>query len=88
MIVATALVANAYTRHTGGAVPLRCLYGINLSGTTMIAVFPSLIAVAPQNTVNTADLRGSTAETLNMFKTSAVLARVGPIRSGIPAAPP
>ncbi len=29
-----------YTRHTGGAMPLRCLYGINRSGTAMIAVVP------------------------------------------------
>ena len=43
---------------------------------------PSLIAVAPWKTAKTADLRGGTAETLNMFKTSAVPPRVGP------AAPP
>ena len=36
------------------------------------AVVPSLIAVAPPKTVKTADLRGGMAETLNMFKTSAV----------------
>ena len=63
--------------------PLRCLYGIKRSGTAMIAVVcavvPSLIAVAPRNNVNTADLRGGTAETLNMFKTSAGPPRVGPI---------
>ena len=35
------------------------------------AVVPSVIAVAPRKTVKTADLRGGTAETLNMFKTSA-----------------
>ena len=29
-----------YPRHTGGAVQLRCLYGINRSGTAMIAVIP------------------------------------------------
>ena len=29
-----------YPRHTGGAVLLRCLYGINRSGTAMIAVVP------------------------------------------------
>ena len=52
------------------------------------AVVPSLIAVAPRKTVKTADLRGDTAETLNMFKTSAVPPRAGPIRSGIAAAPP
>ena len=52
------------------------------------AMVPSLIAVAPRKTVKTANLRGGTAETLNMFKTSAVPPRVGPIRSGIAAAPP
>ena len=52
------------------------------------AVVPSLIAVAPRKTVKTADVRGGTAETLNMFKTSTVPPRVGPIRSGIAAAPP
>ena len=43
------------------------------------AVVPSLIAVARRKTVNTSDLRGGTAETLNMFKTSAGPPRVGPI---------
>ena len=43
------------------------------------AVVPSLIAVAPRKTVNTADLRGGAAETLDMFKTSAGPPRVGPI---------
>ena len=52
------------------------------------AVIPSLIAVAPPKTVKTADLRGGTAETFNIFKTSAVSSRVGPIRSGVAAAPP
>ena len=52
------------------------------------AVVPSLIAVAPWKPVKTEDLRGGTAETLNMFKTSAVPLRVEPIRSGIAAAPP
>ena len=61
--------------------PLWCLYGINRSATGMIAV-------AARKTVKTADLRGGTAETLNMFKTFAVPPRVGPIRSGIAAAPP
>ena len=32
------------------------------------AVVPSLIAVAPPKTVKTADLRGGTAETFNMFR--------------------
>ena len=72
--------------------PLRCLYDINRSGTAMVAVVsavvPSLIAVASRKTVKTAGLRGGTAETLNMFKTSALPPRVGPIRSGIAAAPP
>ena len=35
------------------------------------AVVPSLITVAPPKTVKTADVRGGTAETLNIFKTSA-----------------
>ena len=48
------------------------------------AVVPSLIAVAPRKTVVTANLRGGTAETLNMFKTSAVPPRVGPISVGSP----
>ena len=52
------------------------------------AVVPSLIAVAPPKTVKNTDLRGGTAETLNMFKTSAVPQGVGPIRSGVAAAPP
>ena len=40
------------------------------------AVVPSLIAVAPPKTVKTADLRGGTAETFNMFcRASAVLPR-------------
>ena len=29
-----------YPCHTGGAVPLRCLYGINRSGTAIVAVVP------------------------------------------------
>ena len=38
------------------------------------AVVPSLIAVAPPKTIKTADLRGGTAETFNMFRrASAVL---------------
>ena len=52
------------------------------------AVVPLLIAVAPRKTVKTVDLRGGTAESLNMFKTFAVPSRVGPIRSGIAVAPP
>ncbi len=51
-------------------------------------VIPSLIAVAPPKTVKTADLRGGTAETFNIFKTSAVSSRVGLIRSGVAAAAP
>ena len=52
------------------------------------AEVPSLIAVVPRKTVNIANLRGGTAATLNMFKTSAVPPLVGPIRSGIAEAPP
>ena len=51
------------------------------------AVIPSLIAVAPPKTVKTAELRGGTAETFNIFKTSAVASRVGLIRSGVAVAP-
>ena len=47
----------------------------------------SLIAVVPRKTVNIANLRGGTAATLNMFKTSALPQLVGPIRSGIAEAP-
>ena len=46
------------------------------------AVIQSLIAVAPPKTVKTADVRGGTAETFNIFKTSAVSSPVGPIRRG------
>ena len=46
-----------------GAVLRRCLYGVNRTGTVMIAVVPSVIAVAPRKTVKIADLRGGTAET-------------------------
>ena len=52
------------------------------------AVVPSLIAVAPPQTVTTANLRGGTAETFNMFKTSEEPPRVGPIRFGVAVAPP
>ena len=48
------------------------------------AVIQSLIAVAPPKTIKTADLRGGTAETFNILKTSAVSTRVGPIRRGPP----
>ena len=48
------------------------------------AVVLSLITVAQRKTVNIAVLRGGTAETLNMFKTSAVLPRVGPMSVGSP----
>ena len=54
-------------------------------GSTVVV---SLIAVAPPKTVKTADLHGGTAETFHMFKTSGVPQRVGPIRSGVAAAPP
>ena len=46
------------------------------------AVIQSLIAVAPPKNVKIADLRGGTAETFNIFKTSAVSSRVGPPRHG------
>ena len=41
------------------------------SGSVHRSMVPSVIAVTPRKTVNTADLRGGTAETLNMFKISA-----------------
>ena len=52
------------------------------------AVVASLIVVAPPKSVKTADLRGGTAEPFNMLKTSEVPPLVGPIRSGVAAAPP
>ena len=48
------------------------------------AVVPSVIAVAPPKTVKIADLRGGTAETLNMFKTSAGHRGVGQSAVGSP----
>ena len=53
-----------YPRHTGGAVPLRCLYGMNRSGSV----------IDRRSTAENADLRGGTVATLNMFRrASAVL---------------
>ena len=52
------------------------------------AVVPSLIAAAPRKTVKTADLRGGTAATFNMLKTSAVQPWDGQMRSAVAAAPP
>ena len=37
------------------------------------AVVPSLIVIAPRKTVKTADLRGGTAATLNMFRRASAL---------------
>ena len=54
-----------------------CTVLINRSGIAMIAVVPSLIAVAPRKAVKTADLHGGTAATLNMFKTSTRSATAG-----------
>ena len=51
------------------------------------AEVPSLIVVVPRKTANIANLRGGTAATLNMFKTSAVPQLVGPIRTGVAEAP-
>ena len=48
------------------------------------AVVPPVIAVAPQKTVKIADLRGGTAETLNMFTTSAGHSGVGQSAVGSP----
>ena len=47
-------------------------------------VVPVLIAVAPRKNVKISDLRGGTAETLNMFKTSAVPPRLGQSAVGSP----
>ena len=71
LLTCSAVPPQYKSRHTGGAVLRRCLYGVNRTGTVMIAVVPSVIAVAPRKTVKIADLRGGTAETLNMFKTYA-----------------
>ena len=74
----TAATFNMFRRASAVQVPSHrgrgataVLYGVNRTGTVMIAVVPSVIAVAPRKTVKIADLRGGTAETLNMFKTSA-----------------
>ena len=48
------------------------------------AVVPSLIAIAPQKTVKTEDLRGGTAETLNIIKTSTVSLWLGQSAVGSP----
>ena len=48
------------------------------------AVVPSVIAVAPRKTVKIADLRGGTAKTLNMFKTSAGHRELGQSAVGSP----
>jgi len=85
-----------YRRHTGGAVPLYGAIAVLVRHKPQwhrhdrrgSAVVPPLIAVTPRKTVKTADLRGGTAETLNMFKTSAVPPRVEPIHSGVSTAPP
>ena len=47
-------------------------------------VVPSLSDVAPQKNVKTADIRGGTAETLNMFKTSEAPPQLWPISVGSP----
>ena len=78
-----------YPRHTGGAVPLWCLYGIrkpqwHRHDRRGSAVVPSLIAVAPRKTDKPAVLRGGTADTLNMFKTSAVHRGLGQSAVGSP----
>ena len=39
-LTCSAVTPQYYPRHTEGAVPMRCLYDINRSGTAMIAVVP------------------------------------------------
>ena len=85
---ASSLLVPSHRRRGASAVLVRHKPQWHRHDRSFSAVVPSLIAVAPRKTVKTADLRGGTAETLNMFKTSAVPPRVEPIRSGIAAAPP
>ena len=40
LLTCSAVPTQYYPRHTEGAMPLRCLYGINRSGTAMIVVVP------------------------------------------------
>ena len=74
----------SYCRRSATAVFVRHKPQLHRHDRRGSAVVPSLIAVAPRKTVNIANLRGGTAETLNMFKTSAVLPRVGPMSVGSP----
>ena len=84
---ASAVLPPSHRRRGAPAVPVRHKPQWHRHDRRGSAVVPSLIDVVPPKTVKTADLRGGTAKTLNMFKTSTVPPRVGPIRSGVAAAP-
>ena len=77
------LIPPSHRRRGTTAVLVRHNPQLHRHGRSGSAVVPSLITVAPRKTINIADLRGGTAKTLNMYKTSAVLPRVGPM-SGSP----
>ena len=83
---ASAVLPQSHRRRGATAVLVRHKPQWHRHGRRGSAVVPSLIAAAPPKTVKTADLRGGTAKTFNVFKTSAVLSRVGLIRSGVAAA--
>ena len=83
IVITADLLPPSHRRRGATAVLVRHKPKLHRHGRSGSAVVPSLIAVAPRKTVNIADLRGGTAETLNMYKTSAVLPRVGPM-SGSP----
>ena len=68
---ASAVLVPSHRRRGGTAVLVRYKPHWHRHDRRGSAVVPSVIAVAPQKTVKIADLRGGTAETLNMFKTSA-----------------
>ena len=84
---ASAVLPPSHRRRGATAVLVRHKPQWHLHDCRGSAVIPSLIAVAPPKTVKTADLRGGTAATFHIFKTSAVSSRVGLIRSGFAAAP-
>ena len=82
--IAVDLLPPSHRRRGATAVLVRHKPQLHRHGRSGSAVVPSLIAVAPRITVNIADRRGGTAETLNMYKTSAVLPRVEPMSVGSP----
>ena len=87
-VLCSSLIPPSQRRRGATAVLVRHKPQWHRHGRRGSAEVPSLIAVAPRKTVKTADLRSGTAETLNMFKTSAESPRVGPIRNGIATATP